>query len=482
MRFPGFIGPSYTTRSVNVNCQRSVNLYPEIDETGTAKEREVAALLGTPGLRLAKNVGSGPVRLIKEDPDGRIFVASGATLYRLTRTEGVWAQSTVGSLSTTTGKMNAASSSLHTVFVDGTVNYAFVNATSVFGSFTSLGFSGVPTATHVDYIDGYFIFNESSTNKFWVSDINSLTVSPLDFASAEGNPDDIVALIALNRDLWLFNSKTIEVFSNTGNPDFPFERISGGFVEQGCVAPHSVAKIEGSVFWLSRSETGNGSVYMARGLSPQRVSTHAVEKVIQGYNDMSTAVAYCYKSGGHIFYVINFVEGTWVYDVTTNLWHERAYTSNGVLQRHRANVHSFIKDLGVHLVGDYSDGNVYQLDGVYYTDNGAYITRLRASPHVSSEGDFLFCHSFRLDMETGVGVDGGGQGTSPQAMLQYSDDGGHTWSNEMWASVGAIGKTKTRALWRRLGKFRDRVFRVTITDPIKVALIGAELEVEKGAS
>jgi hypothetical protein len=63
-------------------------------------------------------------------------------------------------------------------------------------------------------------------------------------------------------------------------------------------------------------------------------------------------------------------------------------------------------------------------------------------------------------------------------MLRWSDDGGHTWSNEHWAVLGKIGVYQQRVFWRRLGmteKIRDRVYEVSGSDPIKIAIIDAEL-------
>jgi hypothetical protein len=91
-------------------------------------------------------------------------------------------------------------------------------------------------------------------------------------------------------------------------------------------------------------------------------------------------------------------------------------------------------------------------------------------------------YSFQLDLEPGVGIDGTGQGTSPQAMLQFSNDGGHSWSNEKWASVGAIGQLTTRVIWRRLGRSRDKVFKIRMTDPVKTVWIGATLNEGVGYS
>src|SRR5690606_29003832 len=128
----------------------------------------------------------------------------------------------------------------------------------------------------------------------------------------------------------------------------------------------------------------------------------------------------------------------------------------------------------------YKTGNLYALDPDWYNDNGNSIISVRPAPHFS-EGLVKIRHNrFQLDMETGVGLDREGQGTSPRAMLRWSDDGGHSWSNERWAEIGRIGAKKARVIWRRLGSSRDRVYEVSISDPVKPVLIGAELDVEKG--
>ena len=69
-------------------------------------------------------------------------------------------------------------------------------------------------------------------------------------------------------------------------------------------------------------------------------------------------------------------------------------------------------------------------------------------------------------------------GYDPQVMLRWSDDGGHTWSNEHWSPVGKIGAYGHRTFWRRLGmtlKLRDRVYELSGTDPVKITIMGAEL-------
>lgn len=352
--------------------------------------------------------------------------------------------------------------------------------------FTAFGYNSVEKATHIVWIDGYFIVNEGGTNKFYVSDLKGFNIDTLSFTSAEGAPDTIVALSSNHRDLWVFGEQSIEVYTNTGNADFPFERISGGFLEVGCAAGYSVAKIDGTILWLGRSEQGEGQVFAARGMTPQRVSTHAIEQAIASYANPSAAVAYTYESKGHKFYVLSFAEATWVYDLSTGLWHERAFTNGGVLERHRGFACAYSAKAKAHLVGDYQNNKVYIMTDDHYMDDDQAITRLRSSPHVSSGLDRVFCPKFQLDMQTGVGLDGSGQGSDPQAMLDWSDDGGHTWSSEVWSSlgktIGGIGEFTKRVIWRRLGSFRDRIFRVKITDPVKVNIISADIDVEKGSN
>jgi hypothetical protein len=118
---------------------------------------------------------------------------------------------------------------------------------------------------------------------------------------------------------------------------------------------------------------------------------------------------------------------------------------------------------------------------------GSYATdvliprRLRRATHLSTEQLWNFYHAFQLDLETGVGLTTG-QGSDPQIMLRYSDDGGHTWSSELWVSAGALGNYAHRAIWRRLGRSRDRIFEIIYSEPTKVALVNAYLDVSGGTS
>lgn len=477
MKFSGFIGPSYTLRSKNVDCQRCVNLYPEINELGTGKEQEVASLIGTPGLRVLQTLPQTPTRGGYTASNGVLYIAAGTKLYKFASD---WTYTELGTLSTSTGVVKMKDNGLYLLIVDGPYGYTIsLTDDSTFAQIVDDNFLG---ADFADYLDGYFIINRPGTQIFQISGLRDITWNGLDIGSSEGSPDNLIGLMVVHRVLYLLNVSTSEAFYDSGAADFPFERIEGAFVEKGIIAKHSLAKHDNAIYWLGQDESGAGIVYTATSYQPQRVSTTAVEYAIQQYGNMADATAYCYQQDGHAFYVLNFPSAntTWVFDSSSSMWHERTYTNDGQQERHRADWHAFAYE--THVVGDYADGRVYALDNNVFDDDGAAIVRKRVTPHVSSGLTRVFYNSLQVDVESGVGLDGNTQGTDPQMMLKFSDDGGHTWSNEKWVSFGKIGNRHKRAIWRRLGYSRDRVFDVTISDPVKVTLINAQLDVEKGVA
>jgi len=476
-KFP-FIGSSYVERSVAFDCQRAVNLYPVKSGSGTAKN--IVGLQGTPGLEEFITFPVSPIRGLWEvDASDRYFAVSGDKLYE------IFSDATYierGTLLTSIGTVSISDNGLQLCIVDGDNGYILTLATNVFGQIVSGSWRGSNT---VAFLHGYFMWAEPDTQVFYWSAINDgYTIDPLDFASAEGSPDNIVAIKTVHEQFWMFGTASIEVFYDSGASPDPFARIQGVFIEYGCAAPQSVAKGANTVFWLGNDSQGSGIVFMANGYQPQRISTHAVEYAIQGYDNISDAVGYTYQEDGHYFYVLNFnsANTTWVYDVELAEWHERAYFSNGQYSRHRANnhIHAFSTS-GIHLVGDYELGILYRQSLDIYDDNGQPKRWMRTCPHLADTLEFIYYNKLQIDMITGTGlITGAEEDMTPQIMLQWSDDGGYTWSNEYWVTTGALGNFKTRAIWRRLGRSRDRVFRVMGDTRTKVFLINGLIDTEKG--
>ena len=518
-----------------------VNLFPELVPEGG---KEPAFLQRAPGLRLLATLGTGPVRGLWSFSNSAAysFAVSGNTLYKITTN---WTATAIGAVAGT-GPVSMSDNGTQLFVAANGPSYIYNTSTNVFAQITDPDFPGAVT---VGYLDGYFVFNPPDSQQVWVTSLlDGFSVDPLDFASAEGSPDGLVALIVDHRETWLFGTNSVEVWYDAGTADFPLQRIQGAFNEIGCAAAYSVAKLDNGLFWLGSDARGRGIVYRANGYNGQRISTHAVEWHIQQYGNLSDAIGYTYQQDGHAFYVLIFpsADTTWVYDVATQAWHERAGWDNGDFTRHRSNCQmSFNNEI---VVGDYENGNIYAFDLDVYADNGGeqrWLRSWRALPTGQNTLLRTTQHSLQLDCETGVGLNlypaydaqdliaengelliaeyvqndittesgdeltteaGDGfeliadvpdypipfvppmllattsypaaPGYNPQVMLRWSDDGGHTWSNEHWTSIGKIGNFGKRAFWRRLGmtlKIRDRVYEVSGTDPVKLAIMGAEL-------
>ncbi len=463
------LGQTYVARSVNAADSRMVNLYPEILVEG----KEAAYLQRAPGLKYLAAVGLGPIRGLWTF-GGFGYVVSGDKLYKINTS---YTPTLLGTVSGT-GPVSMADNGTQLFVACNGPSYIYNSSTNAFAQITDPDFPGAVT---VGYLDGYFVFNEPNSQKIWVTALlDGSSVDPLDFASAEGSPDGVVAILSNFREIWVFGTNSIEVWYDTGAPDFPLQRIQGAYNELGCAAAYSVAKMDNGVFWLGKDARGQGIVYRANGYQGQRISTHAVEWHIQQYDDISDAVAYTYQQDGHSFYVLIFPSAntTWVYDVATQAWHERAGFSNGDFTRHRSNCQmAFNNEI---IVGDFENGNIYAFDMETYADNGAiqkWLRTWRALPPGQNNLRRTTHHSLQIDLETGVGLNLG-QGSDPEVMLRWSDDGGHTWSNYHTSRVGKIGEYYHRTFFRRLGmtlKLRDRVYELSMTDPVKTAVMGAEL-------
>lgn len=476
MRIPLTTGAS-STRSPISGTGRMVNLFPEINPEGSPAPM---TFYGTPGLLLWSTIpGTGEVRHMYVSSTGTLFGVRGVTIYRYSA--GSW--TSVADLGTTTGRVVAADNGTSAVFVDGTTVAPTINlATFTAGLMSGDGWFG---ADFVYFINGRLVFNKPDTQQFYWTGLYALTIDALDFASAEGSPDTILSMIVDHQELLFFGPTSLEIFYYSGDPDAPFTRMQGAFNEVGCIAPHSVNRLDNTIFWLGRDRNGGNMVFRAANYQPQRVSDHALETEISGYARTDDAFSWTYQDDGHTFFMLTFptASRTWGYDVATGKWHERAYrTADNTEIRHRANCHVYFDNLN--LVGDFENGKVYQLDMDTYTDDGVEIQRIKDFPHITNTGYRQFFRQFILDAQIAVGNAGTGLPgeTDPRIWLTWSDDGGRTWSSTLTQSLGQVGEYWQRVQWNRLGMGRDRIFRVGTTANAAVAFQGAFLEVQSGTS
>lgn len=365
--------------------------------------------------------------------------------------------------SSSSGPVWMFNNSTQICIVDGVTAYVFTVATGILVQITDAAFDGSSSGA---YQDGYGLFTKPNSQKWFFSSIDDfLTFDALDYYSKEGKPDNIVCIFSDHREPWIFGNKSIEVWYNAGgdnsssaNPTFA--RNSGGLLEFGCSAAGSVAKWDNSIAWLS----DKGQVLRAVGYNAQVISNDMFGREVANYSILSDAIAFSYTDQEHEFYQITFpsADTTWVLDAKTKLWHKkRSFKSDGTFGRHRANCYAFMNN--IHYVGDYNNGKIYKMSTDYLDDSGEEIQRVLYSKDMNFGLQRQPFPSVQIDFLPGVGLE---NGLDPQAMLQYSKDGGSTWSSELWRSVGKIGEYTKRAIWHRMGSDFRRMYRLTVTDPV----------------
>jgi len=443
-------------RSTPATSERVVNLIPVANPPGS---KTPYTLLGAPGLVEWQSVGIGPIRGMRT-MGTFLYVVSGPELYRLDQSG---TQTYIG-LIDGTQPVTMADNGYQLSIVADSLTYVVTG--------TTLTTVSAVDARSVTVQDGYAIYVTRNTGEFVISEIaDSGDVDPAEFASAESNPDNLLTVVSANRELWLMGERSIEVWYNSGDPEFPFVRNAAGVINRGALSPWSVVVIDGQVYWLG----DDGLVYRNAGYVPQRISTHAIDYAIGqfDYGQQRAAVASTYSQEGHTFYVLTFQNGTYVFDISTGLWHERQ-----TYGQTRWRVSCMLPAFGELLAGDFADGKIYHVDLDTYVDDDQPIQRIVDTQPIGDGINRILMHSFQLSTEAGTGLIGG-QGADPEVILQWSDNGGRTWRNEHHRPLGPIGAYAYRTIWRRLGMFRQRSMRIIISDPIKIAIYGAYAELSQ---
>lgn len=389
------LGGYAVARSVNAADNRLMNLYPEATPEGG---KSSGFLTRCPGYKYVSDVGVGPIRGLWSH-GGFLYVVSGVELYKV---DSSWSATLIGTVSGS-GPVSISDNGDQLFIACNPRSYTYSVISNTFAEITDPDFPGAVT---VGYINGYFVFNEPNSQKVWITSYqDGSTVDPLEFAFTDANPDNLLSLVVNRNEIWMFGTTSTEVWYYSGDVDFPLARIQGAFNEIGCAAPYSVAKLDNTVFWLGSDPRGNAMVYKAVGYGAQRVSTHGIEKVLQGYQYVGDAIGYSYQQEGHTFYVLTFpsANATWVFDAATNEWHERGSWKQGRYNRHRSNCQANFNNMI--MLGDFEFGKLYEFDLEYYKDDVGtqrWVRSWRALPPNANNLNRTAHHSLQVEMETGT--------------------------------------------------------------------------------
>jgi hypothetical protein len=419
MKFDAFFGGSYESQAITADCERTINWYPEVLQSQGATARRV--LYPTPGVEVIPLVGAPgfPTLTVQASPgrahysvNGREFAVIGDMFYEFSRS----------------GILSASQISGDPV--DGlpaTISYNGDGGAQLFvtagGNGYSVDISTTPSTAIAPiaalagkahfgaHLDGYFLTLDTSTSTLYVSDLYDGTTWDTGgtFAQRSLGSDRWRSMAVNGRTVWLFGEYTSEPWHNTGER-FPFAPAPAGVIEFGISSPWSAKVLGNTIFWQGNSRNGRICVLRASGYAPEVVSTYPLEKAMQGYQSITTAVADAYTDAGHSFYLLNFdLDGvTWALDAETGLWHERG-TWNPASNAYSAwRPRFYAYAFGEHRMLDTSNGNVYRMSSDLNRDvDGRLIRRLRRAPAINEENARVFYSALELDIEPGLGLQAG---------------------------------------------------------------------------
>lgn len=498
-----FCGGSYQSESPNADCESSVNMYPESIESGVGQS--AVALYYSPGLALFAGLPGMRKVLKTEFFFGRLFsIAEDLTNQYLWEVfpnigtpsgfgEGGFGEGdyggtgspplNLGTLGAAGGQCSMVANNAKQLLIcsSGRV-FLLLMATNVLTELdTTSGSILIGPVAQVSFSDGFFVALIANSQTIQVSALLNGTAtgwSPLNFTIVSVFADNVLSMLVDHREVWLWGPKQTIPYFDAGSPIFPYLPVPGGFIEQGIIAPQSPIKLDNTVLWIGGDERGAGIAWRAQGYLPTRISNHALENEWQSYPTLTDAIGYSFQDRGHSFahWYFPSANKSWRYDVATGLWHEPRY---GDFAAHLSQCHVFA--FGKHLVGDRTSGNIYDMSIDYLTDNGMPIQRVRRGPPVSSEQEFFFPQKFRVCMEGGLGpqpplLDEEGNPRGPIMNFRQSIDGGHNWSDMIAQDCGQAGDFQTIIEWRRLGRARQWVGEISMSDPVPWKIMDAYLE------
>lgn len=434
-----------------------------------------APLIGAPGIATVGSCGNGPSRG-SWNFNGVAYYVSGEGLYTLADGSDPSAVGTlVGSGIGGGNRVSMSDNGVQLCIVNGIDGWIY-DTTNGLQLITSPAFYPAVTVT---FMDGYFIFDRTGTNEWFLSALyDGLTYNGLDFASAEGQPGFVVGTVQNLQLLFIFCTGHIEIWYDAGSADFPFQRYSGGIVNYGSVSPFTIVKQDGAIFFLGDDHI----FYRLQGNAPLRVSTHPVEHVIENSPAITNAFAITWPWEGHKFIALTLPSGniTLCFDISTGKWHQRDSVDAGfnALGAWRAATALIVYDKV--LFGDSLSGKIGALDWYTYTEFGNPMRGLIQTMNQQSDRKRVYCSRFEIEVQAGVGT-ATGQGSDPQIMLRRSVDGGMTYSTaQLWRSMGKIGAYLTRLRWMSQGQGRQIMWEISCTDPIPRTIISANADMSVG--
>lgn len=453
---------SYSGRALNVSAERLLNCYAEPNPQSAASPVAVYSSPGMESWADLRTTANGPVRGLHFFL-GQIWAAIGSELYRIDS-------------NATAVKVGDIPDGGPVYFADnGTHVWVCTRTDCYYANNTAFGL--LPERSlYPAYQDGYLIGFQQSTDNIFLSGLDdATTIGGLDFTTSDAFPDSVVSGISVGRNVIAAGRRSIEIYYNSGNNLYPFDRIPGGVVERGILAAGTIAKDDVSAFFVG----DDFNAYRIAGGQIQKISTPHISRLVEDEANPDGLRGYISRFRGHVFYIVVGDTFTISYDTSTQLWSEMGSPDilfNGPqLSRWRAS--GLVAAWGgVEYVGDFERSMVHKLSATEHSELGSPIRREMITPPIG-DGNWAVLDSVEMDMETGNYDDTSDGLGDPEVMLSWSDDGGHTWSNELTATAGDVGEHLTQVRFSRLGRFRRRHIKVAVSAPFLLSVVGVRASI-----
>lgn len=465
-----FTNGSYQSRSRPFSSQRCVNYRPNI---APAPALSAECLYQTEGIELVlSSLLNAPCRGAHTMNSKPYFVI-GDRLYRIDRTVNpdlteIFTPVNLGVIAGS-GQVMMDSGWSGTgyelaIVSPGFAAYAYREATGVITSLTGTANFLSPVEDVIN-VNGFFVFVQTGTNTIFHSNLNDiLTYNALDFELIT-RTSRLVGLIKYRGQIFAMGDKETLPYSFIGGANFVFQYQPNSTIPSGLNNVTSKTTIRQSFCYLGGGNNESPAVWLSSGGYPQKISTEAIDYRIRGNALLGSSSIYAFSIDGGEYIVLRVADDCFVFDLNTGRWHERRSTDGDSDIPWRAN--HITLAYGRLFVGDSIDGRIGSLNGAN-TEYGVNVSRHFTLQPFDNKGKALTVSEILLAMDSGFGG---------EMSMDYSDDGGNTWSNGILVSSGAVGEYGRHVSWNRLGStsfartFRFGTTSNTVANVSKVLVI-----------
>jgi hypothetical protein len=249
----------------------------------------------------------------------------------------------------------------------------------------------------------------------------------------------------------------------------------------GIYAPDSICKIGGMAYFVGISNQGSIKAYRISGTNIEPISDDALAEEWASVNTRD-CTSWVESIAGHDFVFFNFdeLDKTYVFDATTNEWHQRATRDPLTNIQHRWAPNYSVQIEGKTLIGDRQTTKIYDLSSNYRLENGLPIVRVRTTAHLKNYSGRIRLDKLLVDMVTGNGItdeDLSLYTQAPNMSIRISEDFGRTFYNVINTPFGATGEYRAKAEFRRLGVYDALTIEFSVSDAVQTTILAGDIDV-----